>query len=231
MKKCKVLGIRFKVMGGLFFILYTLHFTLYTAFSGEPATITGDKMKMLQKGDILEFIGNVKLVQRNLTITADKMKSNEKTGMVEGYGNITVKYSSGTENTYAWGDTAEYNKNSGFGIFTGNVKIKRTVSQNNMGTDTNVIDLTCEELEVFEFGDRYHAIKNIQINQEYTVATSDEAFYDHKTKEILLTGGPPKIVMTDEKGHSEYSGDKIAIVSDKEIITVIGNVKTKMVMK
>ena len=226
MKKCKVLGVRFKVMGGLFFTLYTLHFTLYTVFSGEPATITGNKMKMLQKGDILEFIGNVKLVQQNLTITADKMKSNEKTGMVEGYGRITVKYSSGTENTYAWGDTAEYNKNSGSGIFTGNIKVKRVLQDT-----TGSLDLTCGELEVFEFGDRFHAIENVWINQLYTVATSSEAFYDYKTKEILLTGGPPKIIRTDEKGHSEYSGDKIAIVTDKEIFTVIGNVKTKMVMK
>ncbi|MDO8734601.1 MAG: LptA/OstA family protein [Elusimicrobiota bacterium] len=231
------------------FLLLLTHLLTYSLtlclYAGEPATITGNKMKMLQKGDILEFIGNVKLVQQNLTITADKMKSNEKTGMVEGYGSITVRYSSGTENTYAWGDTAEYNKNSGSGIFTGNVKIKRTLSKPPSGMDTNVINpgrddklsdsnglnLTCEELEIFEFGDRYHAIKNVQINQEYTVATSSEAFYDHKTKEIFLTGGPPKIIRTDEKGHSEYSGDKIAIVTDKEKFTVLGNVRTKMVMK
>ncbi|PIU82918.1 MAG: hypothetical protein COS68_06855 [Elusimicrobia bacterium CG06_land_8_20_14_3_00_38_11] len=207
-------------------ITYSLIHLFTCLYAGGPATITGDKMKMLQKGDILEFIGNVKLVQQNLTITADKMKSNEKTGMVEGYGHITVKYSSGTENRYAWGDTAEYNKNSGSGIFTGNVKIKRI-----LGDTTDSIDLTCEELEVFEFGDRYHAIKNVRISQEYTVATSSEAFYDNETKEIFLTGGPPKVVRTDEKGHSEYSGDKIAIDTKKEVFTVLGNVKTKMVMK
>ena len=226
MKKCRVLGVRFKVMGGLFFILYTLHFTLYTVFSGEPATITGDKMKILQKGDILEFIGNVKLVQQNLTISCDKMKSNEKTGMVEGYGNITVKYSSGTENTYAWGDTAEYNKNSGSGIFTGNIKVKRILRDT-----TNSLDLTCDKLEVFDAGNRFHAIKNVRITQPYTVATSDEAFYDQKTKEILLLGGPPKVVRADEKGYSEYSGDKISIITDTEVFTILGNVKTKIVLK
>ncbi|MBI5573285.1 MAG: hypothetical protein HY919_01860 [Elusimicrobia bacterium] len=210
------------------FTTYHLPLTTHCLYAGEPATITGDKMKMLQKGDILEFIGNVKLVQQNLTITADRMKSNEKTGMVEGCGSIKIKYSSGTENTYAWGDTAEYNKNSGSGIFTGNVKVKRTVSQKSTGTDTNAVDLTCEELEIFEFGDRYHAIKNVQINREYTVATSSEAFYDHKTKEIFLTGGPPKIIRTDEKGHSEYSGDKISIITDTELFTILGNVKTKI---
>ena len=212
-------------------ITYSLIHLFTCLYAGEPATITGDKMKMLRKGDILEFIGNVKLVQQNLTITADKMKSNEKTGMVEGYGNITVTYSSGTENTFAWGDTAEYNKTSGSGIFTGNVKVRRTTPQKSADMDTGVIDLTCAELEIFDFGDRYHAIKNVRINQGYTVATSSEAFYDHKTRDIFLTGGPPKIIRTDEKGHSEYSGDKIAIVTDKEKFTVLGNVKTKMVLK
>lgn len=219
-------------MPGRFFILLLSYFFIFS-FSRflfcAPATITGDKMKMLQKGDILEFIGNVKLVQQNLTITADKMKSNEKTGMVEGYGSITVKYSSDTENTYAWGDTAEYNKNNGSGIFTGNVKVKRTVSKKPKDTDSIV--LTCEKLEIFDFGDRYRAIKNVQINQEYTVATSSEAFYDNKTKEIFLTGGPARIIRNDENGHSEYSGDKISIVTDKEKFTVLGNVKSKMVMK
>lgn len=207
-------------------ITYYLLLTTYCLYAGEPATITGDKMKMLQKGDILEFIGNVKLVQQNLTISCDKMKSNEKTGMVEGYGSIAVRYSSGTENTYAWGDTAEYNKNSGSGIFTGNIKVKRI----RQGT-TDSLDLTCDKLEVFEFGNRFHAIKNVQITQPYTVATSSEAFYDHKTKEILLTGGPPKIIRTDEKGRSEYSGDKITIITDTEVFTILGNVKTKIVMK
>lgn len=240
-KQCKVLAVRCKLFEDIFdfftpytlritLSLVTLHFTLYTVFFGEPATITGNKMNILQKGDILEFVGNVKLVQQNLTITADEMKSNENTGMVYGKGNIAVHYSSGTENTFAWGGMAEYDKNSGAGIFTENVKVKRVLSQNT----EEVVNLTCEKLEIFEFGNRFHAIKNVKIIQPQTQATSDEAFYDHKTKEILLTGGPPKIIKTDEEGHSQRliaSGDKVAIITDKEIITVSGNVKTKMVMK
>ena len=213
---------RFNFLNFLIFLIFQFFNCLYC----EPATITGDKMNILQKGDILEFIGNVKLVQQNLTISCDKMKSNEKTGMVEGYGNITVHYSSGTENTYAWGDTAEYNKNSGSGIFTGNIKVKK-ILQNT----TDSIDLTCDELEVFGFGDRFHAINNVRITQPYTVATSSEAFYDRETKEILLIGGPPKVIREDEKGYSEYSGDKISIITDTEVFTVLGNVKTKIVPK
>ncbi|MFH0948242.1 MAG: LptA/OstA family protein [Elusimicrobiota bacterium] len=186
----------------------------------KPATITGNKMNILQKGDILEFIGNVKLVQQNLTIIADEMKSNEKTGMVLGNGNIMVHYSSGTENTLAWCDVAEYNKNSGAGIFNRNVKVKR-----------DVVNLTCEKLEIFEFGNRFHAMSNVKITQPQMEATSNEASYDNKTKEILLIGGPPKIIKSEEKGFSEFSGDRIFLAVDKETVTILGNVRTKMVLK
>jgi len=202
-----------------FFACSLIHF-LY----GGPATITGNKMNILQKGDILEFIGNVKLVQQNINITADRMKSNEKTGMVHGAGNIAIRYSSGTEDTYTWGDTADYNKNTGSGIITGNVKVKRTLSK----STTDVVNLTCDKLELFEFGDRFHAIGNVKVNQPFMVATSSEAFYDHKSKEIMLIGGSPKIVKSDSKGNSEYSGDRIIIVTDREVFTVLGNTKTKI---
>ncbi|PKM92938.1 MAG: hypothetical protein CVU80_00705 [Elusimicrobia bacterium HGW-Elusimicrobia-4] len=224
MKKLQITNYKLQIF--LLFLICNLQSAICNRLYCEPAMITGNQMKMLQKGDILEFIGNVKFVQQNLTITADKMKSNEKTGIVEGYGNITVHYSSGSQNTYAWGNNAKYNKNSGFGIFTGNIKVKKILHDT-----TASLDLTCDELEVFEFGDRFHAIKNVKIIQPQTEATSNEAFYNHKTKEILLTGGPPKITKFDEKGQTEFSADQITIVTDKEVITSSGNVKAKMVLK
>ncbi|MEW6555786.1 MAG: LptA/OstA family protein [Elusimicrobiota bacterium] len=207
-------------------LIHLLTYSLiYCLYAGEQATITGDQMKILSKGEILEFIGNVKFTQQNLTISADKMKSNEKTSVISGTGNIYICYSSGTSVTYSWGDEAEYNKNNGQGILKKNVKVKRTLSQNT----TDVIELKCEELEIFEFGDRFHAIQNVKISQSETEAFSKEAFYDHKTNEILLLGGPPKIVRTDADGVSEYSGDKIVLAVDKETVSIIGNVKTKIV--
>ncbi|MFH1540868.1 MAG: LptA/OstA family protein [Elusimicrobiota bacterium] len=209
-------------------------------FCIEPTTITGDKMRILQKGDILEFLGNVKLVQQNLTICADEMKSNEKTGIVEGCGNITIHYSSGTENTFAWCDVAEYDKNNGVGIFTGNVKVKKTLHRPSVKKkselsksliNTDDIDLTCEKLKIFESGNSFHAIKNVKIIQPQMQTTSNEAFYDTKTKEIFLTGGHPKTVRTDDKGYFEYSGDKIFLTVDKETVTILGNVKAQIVMK
>ena len=226
--KFQQISINFNKFLFIFFLLPTSYFLL-PIYATEPATITGDKMKILQKGDILEFIGNVKFVQRkqNLTITADEMKSNEKTGVVLGKGNICIYYSSGTDTMYGWGDNAEYNKNSGKGVFTGNIKLRRVITQNTTGE----INLTCEELEVFEFGDSLHAKKNVKIFQPQIVSYSDEAFYDHKINEILLLGGPPKIIKTEENSTLEYSGDKITIAIDKEIVSIAGNVKTKMVFK
>ena len=285
---------KYKISG--FICLTISSFTLaVTLFSIEPATITGDKMKILSKGDIMEFIGHVKLIQDNLEITSDNMKSNNKTDVVSARGNVYVHYSSGTSNTYAWSEEAEYNKNDGSGVFSVNVKTKRYLSDNttdfinltcdrlelsktdvvsakgnvyihySSGTSntyawseeaeynkndgsgvfsvnvkvkrflsestTDFVNLTCDKLELFDFGKKLHAVKNVKISQAATETQSNEAFYDRKSNEILLLGGPPKITRTEDTGYSEYSGDKITMLLGRETVEILGNVKTKMIVK
>ncbi|OGS45963.1 MAG: hypothetical protein A2539_06515 [Elusimicrobia bacterium RIFOXYD2_FULL_34_15] len=200
---------------------------VFSADKNEPTTITGDKMKILSKGDIMEFLGNVKFKQKNLEIIADEMKSNDKNGEITGKGNINIHYSSGMTNINGWADEAQYSKNSGSGIFFGNVKMKRFLTNNT----TDVVNMTCEKLEISDFGEKFHAIKDVKIFQEGTEMLSDEAFYDKKTDELLLLGGPPKIIRRDEKNYSEYTGDKIILALEKEILTILGNVQSKMIMK
>lgn len=196
-------------------------------YAGEPATITGNKMNILSKGEIMEFIGNVKLVQENLVITANEMKSNEKTGIVAGKGDVAICYSSGSTKTYAWAKTAEYNKNSGNGVVSGDVKVKRVLADDT----TNAVNLTCEELEIFEFGERLHTAKNVKIFQKQTEAHGEEAFYNHEIDEILLLGGLPKVTRAEDDGYVECTGDRIYVGNGKETITVLGDVKTKIIMK
>ncbi|MDD5688065.1 MAG: LptA/OstA family protein [Elusimicrobia bacterium] len=277
----------------LFIVLLVCFFT-NIIYSGEPIMITGDRTKILQKGDIVEYIGNVKLVQENIKVKADEMKSNERTGIITSSGNICVQYSSGTTETYTWGNTAEYNKNTGSGVILGNVKAKRFLSQNttsvmeltsekleifNYGedfhatknvyiqyssatTNTNVwgetaefnknsgsgvildnvkvkrylsqcttdfIEMTCEKLEIFNFGENLHAMKNVNFFKEQTKTQSDEAIYDQKAGTLLLLGGPPKLTRVEDKNSSEYTGDKILLEIEKEKITISGNTKTKMI--
>jgi len=200
---------------------------VFSAAKEEPTTITGDRMKILSKGDVMEFIGNVRFTQRNMEIIADEMKSNDKNGEITGKGNINIIYSSGTIRAHGWADNAEYNKNTGSGIFYGNVKMKRLLTDNT----TNVINMTCDKLEMSDFGDKFHAVKNVRIFQEDAEMLSDEAFYDQNSDEITLLGGPPKIIRADEKNYSEYTGDKIILSLSKEILTILGNVKSKMIMK
>ncbi|MBN1384974.1 MAG: LPS export ABC transporter periplasmic protein LptC [Elusimicrobia bacterium] len=210
------------------FLTLLLSYSLtHCLYAGEPATITGDRMKILSKGDIMEFIGNVKLVQKNLKITANKMISNEKTGAVSGKGDVVIRYSSGTTTTYAWAKTAEYNKNSGDGVISGDVKVKRVLSDDT----TNAVNLTCGELEIFEFGERLHTVNNVRIFQNQVEAQGAEAFYNHKIDEILLLGGTPKIIRKGEKEYIECTGDKIYVGNSKETITITGSVKTRIVIK
>jgi len=195
--------------------------------AGEPATITSDRMKILSKGEVSDFIGHVKLVHKNLTINSDEMKMNEKSGDASGSGNIYINYSSGTTVTNVWGNAALYNRNTGNGTVTGDVKVKRELTP---GT-TDVLNLTCDKLEIFNSGERLHAVNNVKIFKTGTEAYGNDAFYEHKNNELLLTGRPAKIKRVDGKTVSEYSGDKVHIDINTEAVTITGNVKTKVVLE
>jgi len=193
----------------------------------DAATITSDRMKILSKGEVNDFLGHVKLVHVGLTINSDEMKADERTGDTSARGDIYIFYSTGAAVTHVWGDDAKYNRGTGRGLVTGHVRVKRELTP---GT-TDVINMTCDELEIFDSGARLHAIKNVRIFKPDTDAFGSEAFYEHKSDELLLTGSPAKIKRTDGKTISEYSGDKVHVNINTGTITITGRVKTKVILE
>jgi len=211
----------------LFLTAFLFFSTVDGSYAGDASTITSDKMKIVSKGEVSDFTGNVELIHKNLTINSDEMKLYEKAGDAFAEGNIYIHYSSGSAVTNVWGDTAKYNKNTGNGLVSGNVKIKRELTPG----ATDVINMTCNELEILDFGDRLHAIKNVKILKMDVDASGSEAFYEHKTNEILLVGKPATIKKTEGKTTSEYSGNRVHIDVKTETVTISGSVKTKVVLK
>lgn len=211
----------------LFPVFALILLSAISVYAGETATITSDRMKILSKGEVSDFIGHVVLIHKTLAINSDGMKMNEKSGDASAAGSVYIKYSSGTSVTNVWGDTAKYNKNTGNGSVFGNVKIKRELTP----SATDVINITCDELEIFDSGERLHAIKNVKINKSGTDAAGSEAFYEHKTNEILLLGKPAVIKKTEGSTQSEYSGDKVHIDVETETVSITGSVRTKVFLK
>jgi lipopolysaccharide export system protein LptA len=201
-------------------------FTCVQGFCG-PATITSDRMRVLSKGEINEFIGHVKLDHENLIITSDEMKAEEKSGLVSAKGNLEVIHSSGTVKMYVWGDRAEYNRNTGSGYVTGEVRAKRNLRPDT----TETIDLTCERLEIYDAGERLTAIKKVIITQSGSVARGDKAYYEHRINRIKLFGSPASVRRIDGTTVSEYNGDIINIDLAGENVSITGNVKTKIILK
>ncbi len=193
----------------------------------DEATITSDGMKILSKGEVNDFTGHVKLVHCGLTINADEMKADEKTGDTTAGGDVCVVYSTGAAVTHVWGDSAKYNRNTGQGLVSGHVRVVRELTP---GT-TDVINMSCGELEIFDSGERLHAVKNVKISRPGTDAFGSEAFFEHKSDEIILTGSPAKIKRTDGNTGSEYSGDKVHVNINTGHITITGSVKTKVILK
>ena len=84
-----------KVLFTLFMYIFYLVITGYVGLSwakentkDAPPVITSDTIEMLQKGKIVAFKGNVKLVKGNTVITADEMVNFVDEDRVEGKGNV-----------------------------------------------------------------------------------------------------------------------------------------------
>ncbi|OQA91537.1 MAG: lipopolysaccharide transport periplasmic protein LptA [Elusimicrobia bacterium ADurb.Bin231] len=208
------------LLGGIFFISDFL-------LSAPPLTITSDKMKIISQGEVSEFIGNVLIVQGNLTIKADVVKANDKTGLISAKNDIIVHYSSDSVSTYAWGDSAEYDKNRSTGVLIGNVRVKRHLSE----SATDFVTLTCDRLDIMSAGERLRGIGNARIVHPSGIAESDEVFYDNAKDEIILSGTPARIQKHDGGTSTEYYGDRIILDIKTENVTITGNVRTKIMMK
>jgi lipopolysaccharide transport protein LptA len=54
----------------------------------KPPVITSDTIQMLEKGNVIVFKGNVKMVKGDSTITADEMTNFVKEDRIDGQGNV-----------------------------------------------------------------------------------------------------------------------------------------------
>lgn len=194
----------------------------------QTVNITGERMEVLERGEITRFLGNVKLVRDRDIITSDIMEHYEKKNYVVGKGNVHLTaYPEESIKMEGFSDRLTYNVDNKNSVLTGNPKLIR-INEENPGDrirmEGEVIKLSGNEKKIHVQGDA-------RVEHGKITATGRLLDYDYEIKRIVLSGDSPRIYQDDEQVKADYSAEIITIFIDEERVIMEGNVKASIYPK
>jgi lipopolysaccharide transport protein LptA len=194
----------------------------------QPVNISGERMEVLEKGEITRFLGNVKLVRKKDIITSDIMEHYEKKNYVVGKGNVHfIAYPEESVKLEAFSDRLTYNIDDKKSILTGNpelIRINEENPQDRIKMEGEVIKLSGNEKKVHVQGDA-------RVEHGRITATGQLLDYDYEIRKIVLSGGSPRIYQDDEQVKANYSAEIVTIFIDEQRVIMEGNVKASIYPK
>lgn len=197
--------------------------------------ITGGQMKILNKGQVAEFIGGVKVTRGKDTLIADKMVTDETRSMIKAWGNVKLKHFDEEGNLWqVFGETGIYDSQKDWSRIRGN-KIPARAIYTKHGEHDSVLKLTSHQIELsgtslvaVATGDVYVWLEASGEDNEkvsnVVEGWGQEVYYDDKEGVFEISGGKPKVRQTGNGEKREFTGDKFKYDINTEIVAILGNV-------
>jgi lipopolysaccharide transport protein LptA len=177
-------------------------FTSAWAAPQDRTVITSRSVRVLDKGRLVEFTGDVRLTRGSDFLSADRLVTEEERDFARAWGHVVLRRDDASTGTRweAWGDRADYSPEASSGTLWGDaapVRARRYAADRGEGPAFEL------ETAVLRFqrggGDRRadtaHASGRVRLHQRDDVAParesvlwSDEAFFDGASGEMRLTG-------------------------------------------
>lgn len=206
--------------------------------------IESNSLNILEKGNISEFFGDVRISGDAIEVKAEKAVFNEKTRIINAEGNVEFKYSSGTwriegrcgeieidelaRKVFVWKNTeTKFFSYDVHPVRKGSIGDPAEVSEisNVVNVSTTIIysqkvfiDYSIQEA-VFE-GD-------VKVLRDKVSIFSDKAVYFKDTDKIVFTGSP-LVVSIFEDGKIEHSADIINFYLKDEKVNLSGGAHTRV---
>lgn len=201
------------------FLLFSLLF-IFVNYSLARVNINSSSLKILERGKVSVFIGDVHITAPNLVVTARKAVSREQEGIIEAEGDVYVKYSSTTWNIEAWCRELKIISEAQSLIMTGNAK---AIYGSDDSSSNDVTEVYADRIE-FNYSGRQEASfeGNVRVERNKMTVFSNKAFYSKKDERIEFTDSP-KAVSLAGGVKSEYSGDSISLFIEDEKIKISGS--------
>jgi hypothetical protein len=181
-----------------------------TADGAPKTTITGEKMNILSKGDVIEFSGDVKMVRGEDVLTADRVRMDEKTGLARAWGRVHLTRRQSEEGLLweAWADAALYDSRASSGTLWGTrdaARLMRSPLKPGPGAPAPFA-LAADRVTLYQEAvapstaawNFAHAVGRVHVNYEddgpprrVTDVWAGRMFYDGSLEKVRFTGGYP----------------------------------------
>lgn len=206
----------------VFFLFMLLVGIGYAAEDSRPIDVTSAQMEMLEKGKVVRFNGNVKVVQEGNVLYADTVWHYLTDDRLEAEGNVHYQEVKDQEITDIYGGKMVYERKNGYGVVTVNPKAVYTDS----ASQNNNTEITGDKIEAFQQEKRALVTGNVLIVQPGAQAKSEKAEYFFEAKKIILTGNP-WVWQKTEESIGEYRGKVITLTQNKRVV-IEENVQAKI---
>jgi lipopolysaccharide transport protein LptA len=193
------------------------------AGTSKPIDVTSQQMETLEKGKIVLFHGNVKVVQDTGTLLADTVRQYIAEDRLEAEGNVHYREVKDQETTDLYGDKMTYDRKTGYGKVTGQPKMVRAIA----GKPDELTTITGDLIEFFNQEKRAKVTGQAVIDQVNSKSKSDLADYYYDTRKLVLTGNP-WVWQKDENNTGEYTGKTITMFTDTKNVIINEDVIAKI---
>ena len=199
---------------------------LCTAGLWAKVDIQSDSLRILQRGEVNQFTGNVVIVSDNIRVNAKKAVSRKNESIVEATGDVFVTYSSGTWKVESWCSSLKIMLDEEKFEMTGDVRSDYREAGSTVSTLMNADKAT------FYYGGEQKAFfeGSVKAVREGITVNSGRAFYSQYIDMIEFTQDPVARSAT-ETLTSVYSGDIINLYTEVKRIKITGNANTKVFFK
>jgi lipopolysaccharide assembly outer membrane protein LptD (OstA) len=193
--------------------------------------VTGDEVEITKAGEIVNCVGNSKVVNNNNVITADKMTYNKKKSdiLAEGKVKLLLKNQKG-EPIESYGNFAEYNINSQSGKIFGDSALIKYFVENS----TVPYVLHAKEINIDRKNKTLKVYNDVEVTTSYGTIYSDNGVFNENSFEGTFKKDkkrPTADVCYDGK-IGRFEADEIIFCNkDNNKITMKGSVRVKIKVK
>ncbi|MGM0568582.1 MAG: LptA/OstA family protein [Elusimicrobiota bacterium] len=206
-----------------FYILGALILLSRTLYAVENVTVDSDSMRILQRGEVVEFSGNVSVNAPEVRATAQQALMQREGARVEASGNVELYYSSAALNFTGWCENLVYDRPGEYIQMDGNVKIVYEPEDDDI---SSVIYAGRAHIDLSKEG-KIRFTSDVRAQRGDVKIVSGEAVYDRQ-KEIFVFTLEPRAFTRAEDFFIDYSGDEMVFSLVDEEVLIKGNASTRI---
>ena len=188
--------------------------------------VESNSLKLIDKGERTEFIGDVVMTRGKMRIKSDKVISSKKTDLLEASGKVEMNYSSDTVKVSSRCRRLTVDQGTRKIRLFDDVKARITET---LPEEVRAADVVSSGLEVDYAGTDIEAYFNgdVKMTSEEIEVNSEKAVYSKKAGTVVFSGAPSARTYND-KHQAGYSGEIMSVSVSEMSFSIKGNATARI---